>query len=247
MKIKRFTLYISIALFLSSVILYTIHYLIFRDIRFLDIYLLDHIAFLPIEILVVVIAIGRLLDIREKNIRIEKLNMVLGTFYSEIGHELMKHIGEADSQLEKKLEVLKVQSNWKKEDFEHAKKLISGIDTKIDINSMDLNCLKEFLLNKRAFLLRLMENPNLLEHDLLTNLMQATFHLLEELEFRPSFENLPKSDIDHLALDSKRVYLPLILQWLEYMFYLKVHFPYLFSLAKRINPFDKDASVIIYE
>jgi hypothetical protein len=247
LKFKKFTIFVSLVLVFISVFLYGLHYYIFRDLNFLGLYILDHLAFLPVEILLVSIVIGSLLKIREKNQRLEKLNMILGTFYSEIGHDLMKHLGQADPDLSKKLEILKISASWNCSDFTRVEKQISDSNSSILIQQLDLPGLKAFLLKKRAFLLRLMENPNLLEHDLVTNLMQATFHLLEELEFRPDLDHLPKADIDHLAGDSKRVYIPLIIQWLEYMYYLKVNFPYLFSLAKRINPFDKDATVIIYE
>lgn len=247
MGTKKYLLSISLVLILASFVLYELHYEIFRDAHFLGLYILDHFAFLPIEILLVSIVIGSLLKIREKNQRLEKLNMILGTFYSEIGHELMKHLGQADPDLNNKLKILKIAPDWKCSDFNAVEKNIKDSNSSITIQQLDLHELKAFLLKKRTFLLRLMENPNLLEHDLVTSLMQATFHLLEELEFRPDLDHLPKADLDHLAGDAKRVYIPLILQWLEYMYYLKVNFPYLFSLAKRINPFDKDASVIIYE
>jgi hypothetical protein len=247
LKTKRFYINISLALFITSCVLYGLHYLIFRDSYFLGIYILDHLAFLPIEILMVTIVIGSVLEFREKNQRLEKLNMVLGSFYSEIGHDLLKFIGPADPDLTNKLELLRVNNKWTHADFTHVQKKIKDSNSKITIDGLDLINMKLFLKSKREFLLRLMENPNLLEHDLLTNLMQATFHLLEELEFRPGFDNLPKPDLDHLCFDTKRVYIPLIIHWLEYMYYLKVNFPYLFSLAIRINPFDKDASVIIYE
>jgi hypothetical protein len=42
-----------------------------------------------------------------------------------------------------------------------------------------------------------------------------------------------------------RVYRLLITEWLTYMQYLKKHYPYLFSLAMRKNPFDRNASVVV--
>jgi len=37
----------------------------------------------------------------------------------------------------------------------------------------------------------------------------------------------------------------LMLEWITYMEYLKIHYPYLFSLAMRKNPFDESASVVV--
>jgi len=37
----------------------------------------------------------------------------------------------------------------------------------------------------------------------------------------------------------------LVHEWLDYMKYLKKNYPYLFSLAVRTNPFDRNASVVL--
>ncbi|HHN81139.1 MAG TPA: hypothetical protein ENN11_00760 [Methanomicrobia archaeon] len=97
------------------------------------------------------------------------------------------------------------------------------------------------LHEERDFLVRVLENPLLLEHESFTELMQAVFHLAEELESRKDLSSLPASERSHLSLDMKRVYTRLVTQWLLYMRYLKDHYPYLFSLAMRTNPFDEDA------
>ena len=103
--------------------------------------------------------------------------------------------------------------------------------------------IKNFLKDKRQFLLALLENPNLLEHDSFTNLLWAVFHLTEELMHRRRLENLGDADYEHLSGDIKRVYHLLIAEWLEYMKHLKANYPYLFSLAMRTNPFDANACV----
>ena len=48
-----------------------------------------------------------------------------------------------------------------------------------------------------------------------------------------------------LAADISRAYTLLVHQWLDHMKYLYHHYPYLFSLAMRTNPFDKEASPIV--
>ncbi len=45
--------------------------------------------------------------------------------------------------------------------------------------------------------------------------------------------------------DINRVYSSLVHQWLDYMKYLKPHYPYLFSFTMRANPFDREASPIV--
>jgi len=83
------------------------------------------------------------------------------------------------------------------------------------------------------------------EHETFTDLILAINHLTEELKARDDLSALPSSDKSHLANDIGRVYSQLIPQWLKYMEYLRNHYPYLFSLAIRKNPFDDSASVIV--
>ena len=88
-----------------------------------------------------------------------------------------------------------------------------------------------------------MRNPILLEQESFTEALWAVFHLTEELGYRRQITQLPETDKDHLANDIKRAYKLLVDRWLDYMKHLKNHYPYLFSLAMRINPFDEKRSV----
>ncbi len=110
---------------------------------------------------------------------------------------------------------------------------------------MDMDSLKKFLVSKRSSMVQLMENPTLLEHETFTESLRAVFHLIEELDSRPSLQDLPKSDYAHLSGDMKRAYTQLVSEWLDYMKYLKNKYPYLYSLSMRTNPFDKEASPIV--
>jgi hypothetical protein len=92
---------------------------------------------------------------------------------------------------------------------------------------------------------RLLENPSLLEHETFTQLLRAVFHLTEELESREDVGGLPESDYKHLAGDIKRAYILIVREWLDYMEYMKNNYPYLFSLAMRTNPFDRQATPVV--
>ena len=90
-----------------------------------------------------------------------------------------------------------------------------------------------------------MENPNLLEHEGFTALLWAVFHLTEELDYRSDLSSLPDTDYNHISVDMKRAYLLVIIEWLAYIKHLKNNYPYLFSLASRVNPFNDEASPIV--
>jgi len=176
---------------------------------------------------------------------LNKLNMVIGAFFSEVGTELLKAFSAFDSEASKITEKLVINTEWSEKDFSKICKSIKKHNYKIDVKREDLENLKVFLKSKRQFLLALLENPNLLEHESFTNLLWAVFHFAEELTYRICLEGLPEADCHHLIGDIKRVYQLLIIEWLSYMKHLKNNYPYLFSLAMRTNPFDKKASVVL--
>lgn len=143
---------------------------------------------------------------------------------------------------------LMVTSKWTVQDFQAAAATFAkSVDLKIDSRSGDLQNLKALLDAKRSFLLSLLANPNLLEHESFTDLLWAVFHLAEELSARKSLDGLPHVDHDHLSGDIKRAYSQLLAEWLLYMKHLKEEYPYLFSLAVRMNPIDPNADPVVKE
>jgi hypothetical protein len=209
------------------------------------IYLIGDIAFVFIEVLLVTLIIHELLDQREKRSRLHKLNMVIGTFFSEVGMDLMKSFIEFDAHIEKIRRNLLVTNQWPGRQFLEVNKSLMNYDFKIESQKGDLEKLKRFLIGKRDFLLRLLENTNVLEHETFTDLLWAVFHLAEELQSRVDVKILADTDSAHISADMKRACISLVSQWLMYMKHLKTNYPYLFSLAVRMNPFDPNASPIV--
>jgi len=208
-------------------------------------YIFNALGFLPINVLLVTIVLNKLLAIRSRRERMEKMNMVIGTFFSEVGNDLLSLLASGDAAMGRLKGSLVVGSNWSEAEFAEVRKTVAGYDYQIDTSAMDMPRLGEFLTSRRDFMLRLLENPVLLEHESFTNLLRAVFHLTEELRCRGDFACLPDSDYTHLAGDIRRVYEVLIIQWLDYMEYLKNNYPYLYSLEMRKNPFDADASPVV--
>lgn len=236
---------LGVVLVLLSAIVYYIHYLIFRDPHHIFIYMLGDVAFVFFEVLLVTLIIHRLLSEREKRNRLEKLNMVIGVFFSEVGTELLTYFSDFDPKLSAIQNALVMTTDWTDKEFNKVNKRLKQYDYDITHREINLEDLRTFLNNKRDFLLRLLENPNLLEHEKFTELLRAVFHLTEELCSREDTIDLPDSDRCHLAGDIKRAYGHLVHQWLDYMKHLKESYPYLFSLAIRTNPFDQEASPIV--
>ena len=236
---------LGFSLIILSVIFYFIHFMIFRDAHHIFIYLVGDIAFVFIEVLMVTMIIHQLLGVREKRVRLEKLNMVIGAFFSEVGTRLLTYFSDFDPNLDSIKKELVVTTEWSDKEFLTMSKRLKNYKYSVEIQKVELEYLRDFLIEKRDFLLRLLENPNLLEHEAFTELLRAVFHLTEEIESREDIRQLPESDYSHLAGDIKRAYILLVHEWLRYMKHVKDNFPYLFSLAMRINPFDQSASPIV--
>jgi hypothetical protein len=242
-KMFHWQVVLGIVLIMLSALVYYVHFLIFRDARHIFIYLIGDIGFVFLEVLLVTLVIHNLLLYREKQALFKKMNMVIGAFFSEVGRALIKHCIAFDSEGCAISDKLIVRSEWAKAEFRHLQEELKSYDCKIDYKKGDLRGLKDLLVNKRNFMLGLLENQNLLEHESFTDLLWAVFHLSEELEGRPDLKNLTPVDYEHLSGDLKRVYRLIVAQWGLYMEHLKLNYPYLFSLAMRTNPFDARARI----
>jgi voltage-gated potassium channel len=190
-------------------------------------------------------AVEFIIERREREKRLAKLNMIIGVFYSEVGTRLLRKFSVHDTGIDNIRNALLVSNNWSDEDFKKAHALLKDHSFHLDSRSLPLEELHNFLSQHKGFMLALLENPQLYEHDRFTDLMHAVFHLAEELVSREQLVDLPQTDYNHLSGDITRVYSQLVVEWLTYMQHLKIHYPYLFSLAMRTNPFDAHASAIV--
>ena len=244
---KRYSTFILVAgVFMAvSAILYFLHYTIFQDAHHIFIYMIGDLAFLPLEVFLVVIVIERILTRREKQAILQKLNMVVGAFFSEVGTELLQNLLDCYDKRDEIVKRFAVRQDWTHNDFKEALAFARTLDEKPHCLNIDLDELRVFLIQKRPFLLRLLENPNLLEHELVSDLLLATFHLTEELELRTSLKGLPDSDLEHIAGDIKRLYGHLTAEWVSYVEHLKADYPFLFSLVVRTHPFQESPSAVV--
>jgi hypothetical protein len=244
---KNLKLYRSfvLALILTSVLLYAVEYLLLGDSGSILTAFIGNLAFLPINVLLVSIIIHRLINDMERKNRIEKLNMVIGTFFSQTGTRLLGYFSEADPEIEEFRKYLIVKKDWSDREFDDVSRRLKNYEYPIKVKLLDLEGLRDFLEHRNDSLLRLLENPVMLEHETFTELLRAVFHLTEELLNREDLEELPPSDLEHLEGDVKRAYSFLVYEWVAYMEYLKNNYPYLFSLSMRTNPFDKEASPVV--
>jgi len=233
----------ALALIALSISIYGLHYEIFQDARSIFFYLIMDIAFLFLNVLIVALILNRLLEYREKQVILNQLNMAIGTFFSEVGMDIITQCISFDRGIEDIREKLAHPNTWKEPDYSKIRMNIVKHESGIDSTKGDLEALKSMLIGKRPFLLTLLQNQNLLEHESFTDMLWATFHVTDELAHRKTTNNLSDADYKHLTGDIKRMYQLILVCWIDYLKHLARDYPYLYSLAIRTNPFDGQASV----
>lgn len=213
-----------------------LNHLIFHRPEDVYFYTLLDLSFIPLEVLVLYLVIDRLLARRERQGRLHKLNMVIGTFFSAVGRPLVRLLSEMVSEREELATHLAVDTNWDDAQLRGAARWVKSASLHLQVDPGPLSTLRDFLAGQREFMVRLLENPAVLEHEDFTDLLWALSHLEEELSARPALETLPESDLAHLTADAERAYRRLLAQWLQYLVHLHKFYPYLFSFAARTNP-----------
>ncbi|MBI2413740.1 MAG: hypothetical protein HYV24_11100 [Deltaproteobacteria bacterium] len=242
-KHTAYMLALGAGLVALSAVLYGLQITLFEAPRDTFFYLLQDLAFVPVQVLIVTVIIERILSVREKRAMMEKMNMAIGVFFSELGTELLRVFVEKGALKDGHLKELSGVKDWTGADFKRAARSSGKTDFSILGFNGELEGLKALLHDKKEFLLTLLQNPNLLEHDSFTELLRAVFHVFDELEGRKDLKGLTEADLKHIEGDLKRVCGLLVTEWIFYMKYLKKSYPYLFSMAARKNPFDPGASI----
>ena len=92
MKNLKHYLFVSFILILISFIMFLFHYLIFGQLENTIYYSLMNLCFIPINILGVTLVFEKLVERRARIERLNKLNMLVGLFFSDIGFTLLKII-----------------------------------------------------------------------------------------------------------------------------------------------------------
>ena len=227
----------SVLLIFLSIMLYSFHYYLFRDTHLILLSFLGDLAFIPIQVLLVSLVIDKVIKQRETEGLIEKLNLIIGVFFNEVGTNTLKYFTAIDPNVDEIAGFLIVNPSWEDRDFKKALEKCKNYNYEIEFHKIDLEKMNEFLLSKRGFLLRLLENPNLLEHETFTHLLTAVFHLQDELSSRDLLQ-LRDDEKEHIRSDIERVYRASVSQWVMYIKHLKNTFPYLFVKAMSNNPFN---------
>lgn len=152
MKRRHWQLVAGLALVAVSLILYAIHYVVFGDSRHIFLWSFTGLAFLPISVLFVTLIINRLLTDRDRRAKLQKMNMVIGAFFSEVGNDLLALLSRWDDDVEPIRPVLAIRSDWQDRDFKLAARRLAGHKYSIVEGRVNLQEAQELLTSKRASL-----------------------------------------------------------------------------------------------
>lgn len=235
MKKPSYQVITAFFLLILCVFMFSLHFLLFGQIQNTLYYSLMSLCFIPLNTLAVTIVFEELYKRRAKLERLSKLNMLVGTYFSEIGFDLLDILASADEQAETIIL-----------DFEDKNATAILLkNSNFDFISKNVPCqrIKDLLVENKQVLISLMSNEHLLEHEIFTDLLIATVHLRDEFKFHDAANDYTEPVINHLAVDTSRVYKALVIQWWDYMQYLKANYPYLYQNAKMRNPFKSSSAL----
>jgi len=202
--------------------------------------MINNLAFAPISVLFVTLFINEIMDIRNRQDRIQRSYLALGTFFHEMGTDLLYRLSRLDTRKEVLAEASCINENWQEKDFEDLKKIMGSGDLCLSCGRDHLASLSELLLSEKDQIVQMLANPALKEHDYLTDMLWSVYHVGMELMARKELEKTSGKDLEHLRKDLERAYGLLCIEWVEYMKHLKDEYPFLFSFAARTNPFRTD-------
>lgn len=232
---KKNIIIIIFLVFLSA-ITYFVQYLLFHQKENTIFYLLQDLAFVPIQVVMVTLIINRFLNEMENSKKIKKINVIISTFFVEIGIPIISTISKFNANNDILFSKISIREMSSKE-YNKLIKEVKEFNFDIYAEPAKLDELYSILKNYKDSMLNLLANPNLLEHDSFTDMLWAVFHVIDELQTRGEFHKHDKDDIDHLSNDILRAYTSLIIEWISYMNYLQREYPFLFTLALKKNPF----------
>ena len=238
---KRWKIKFSIIMVIAIIIIYGSNILVLKDPEHVISYIWTHLGFIPVDILIVAFVLDEIISKKEKEAMMEKLDMIMSTFFSEVGNDLISQLSSVNKH-KADTSYLESIKSWDDKDYENKLKEIKNINIpfRADVTSEDR---EEYLTNIR----NLLNNPNLLEKEEFSKLLTAILHLDEELEHRPDLSKVTDVDFNHLNGDMERIYNILIHEWIYYLRYLNKHYPYMIALIIRTNPFDANADAYVKE
>jgi len=85
---------LAVVLVAMSLCIYSFKLVVLKNPQDTENYIFNSLGFLPISVLLVTLVLNKLLAIQSRREKLEKMNMVIGTFFTEVGTPLIKEIAK---------------------------------------------------------------------------------------------------------------------------------------------------------
>ena len=106
----------SILMVILIIIIYGSNYLVLGDAEHIISYIWTHLGFIPVDILIVAFLLDEIIERKEKEAMLEKLDMLMSTFFSEVGNDLINQLSTVN-KYKASTENLKSIKNWNDQDY----------------------------------------------------------------------------------------------------------------------------------
>ena len=244
---------LGIILIIISISIYTITFLLFHNLNEMFFHFLLEFGVIPIDLLIITLIFEDELELKKSEHRTEKLDMLMGTFYSQVGNQLMETIYKQNNMQNNICDNLNQIVNWNENDFQKNIELFlnnppifkTKFNSQKDLDNF-LTGLKIILSKNRLFVADLINNPSLFQKEDFSDMLLNILHLDEELN-RKRLITLTEEDYKHLMDNISRTYNKIIIQWIKYVNFTYKNYPYMKELIFRTNPFDKDCTIYVKE
>ncbi len=225
-----------LVLTITSACIYLIQIYLFKRPDDTVYYFFQDLAFVPFEAIVVTLVLNNLLNVMEKRRKMKKIHVIISAFFAEMGLTVISELIKFN-QNNREFRQRFVLTDFNKSTMKSLKKTANEFEYKIKATPPSLETLSLILNEKKPFMISMLENSNLSEHDSFTDMLWAIFHVADELQSRGSIKDFSESVLDHLANDILRAYKAIIIEWVNYIKYLNDEYPFLYDAAIKKNPF----------
>lgn len=229
----------GIVLLSLSLILFFIQTRVFNDLNKALSLLCSNIAFIPLNVFLTAFVIDTLFERRNKYHKIEKLIMIEGVFFSEFGTELLEKFARHDKNIKVLSDEAHINKNWGPSEFKKFNSVINNHQFDVDINTISLRKVSNIINDNKDFLISIITNPTLMEHELFSEMAVAIFHIREELQDIYVHTEYDTFNREHIKEDFSILYKLMTQTWIIYMKHLQEEYPTLFKKAMIHNPFHK--------
>lgn len=236
-KAKLTVKQLILLLLCASVLLYAIHYLIFRDLHHLAIFGLHELAFVPLEVILVTLGLDQLVEKTHREEARSKVSIIETLYFNESGSTMLRYLTSFDPDAARLRELLQVTQDWRSSDFRQAIRQLKSYPFLLDLERIDFFGLHYHLSQRHEYYRSMLENPALTQSEAFTEMIMKIYLLWEELDGRTNLYQLPEKDRSYLAELLHEIYRELTEYWLDNVYNHSIHNRFRLHRAIESNPF----------